>query len=46
MSGSSYPLINEGAGRIKTDPENERRVGLVVDRYEEWSRKKKGFYPE
>ena len=42
MFDYSHPLINSGAGRNKTDPENERRVELVLDRYEEWSIKTKG----
>ena len=31
------PIINEGAGRIKTDPVNEKRIEMVLSRYEEWS---------
>ncbi len=46
MFAYSHPLINSGAGRNKTDPENERRVELVLDRYEEWSIKTKGSYSE
>jgi hypothetical protein len=33
MFAYTHPLINEGAGRIKTDPENELRIKLVLDRF-------------
>lgn len=42
MFNYSNPLINEEGGRIKTDPENERKIQLVLDRLEEWSINKKG----
>ena len=34
------PIIKEGAGRIKTDPINERRIELALSRFEEWARGK------
>lgn len=40
-----HPLINEGAGRQKSDPLNQQRIELVLDRYEEWSIKKWGKLP-
>lgn len=39
MFAFSHPLIAQGAGRIKTDPVNEQRIQLVLDRYEEWAHK-------
>ena len=38
-----HPLIDEGAGRIKTDPLNEQRIETVLNRYEEWSKKNNNF---
>lgn len=37
MFAYSHPLIAQGAGRVKTDPVNEKRIQLVLDRYEEWA---------
>lgn len=34
--------VNEGAGRTKTDPINEKRIQLVLDRHEEWYLKNHG----
>jgi hypothetical protein len=34
------PIILEGSGRIKTDCLNERRIELVLSRFEEWARTK------
>lgn len=31
------PIINEGAGRIKTDSVNEKRIEMVLSRFEEWT---------
>lgn len=31
------PIILEGSGRIKTDPLNEERIKLVLDRFQEWA---------
>jgi len=28
------PLVNQGAGRIKTDSVNEQRIELVLNRFE------------
>jgi hypothetical protein len=33
MFAYTHPLINEGAGRIKTDSDNEIRIQLVLDRF-------------
>lgn len=33
------PIILEGSGRIKTDPVNEKRIELVLSRFEEWAKK-------
>jgi hypothetical protein len=30
------PIINEGAGRIKTDSINEKRIETVLERFDEW----------
>jgi hypothetical protein len=32
------PIILEGSGRIKTDPLNQKRIDLVLTRFEEWAR--------
>lgn len=32
------PIILEGSGRIKTDSLNEKRINLVLTRFEEWAR--------
>ena len=32
-----HPLINQGAGRIKTDRINEDRIETVLNRFEEWA---------
>ena len=37
MFPQGNPIIIEGAGRIKTDPVNEQRIQLVLDRFEEWA---------
>lgn len=29
-----HPLVNQGAGRIKTDNLNEQRIELVLNRFE------------
>ena len=34
-----HPLLTENAGRIKTDPINEQRIAMVLDRFEEWAHK-------
>jgi hypothetical protein len=32
-----HPLVNLGAGRIKTDSINEQRIETVLNRFEEWA---------
>jgi hypothetical protein len=32
------PIILEGSGRIKTDSLNQKRIDLVITRFEEWAR--------
>lgn len=41
-----HPLVNQGAGRIKTDSINEQKIELVLNRFEEWASERgilKGF---
>lgn len=33
MFAYSHPLISQGDGRVKTDPVNESRIQLVLDRF-------------
>ena len=32
-----HPLVNQGAGRIKTDSLNEQRIETALNRFEEWA---------
>ena len=32
-----HPLVNQGAGRIKTDSVNEERIETVLNRFEDWA---------
>jgi hypothetical protein len=38
MFAYGNPIILEGSGRIKTDPLNQKRIDLVLGRFEEWAR--------
>ncbi len=36
------PVLLEGSGRIKTDPLNEKRIEMVLSRFEQWTEQKGG----
>lgn len=36
----THPLVNEGAGRIKSDPVNEARINQVLNNYRQSNKEK------